>query len=72
MNFIRIKSDCIAAGRQLRAGEIVKVDDLTARDRNTLVGLGLAEAIERYEVPDPAPTVADPAPKATKKKAAKK
>lgn len=79
MEFLRIKGDCIAAGRQLHAGEVLKPEELADRDRQILVGCGLAEVIERYEVPeakptvaDPKPAVADPQPKQTKKKAAKK
>ncbi len=70
MTFLRIKSDCIASRRQLRAGEVLAFDELSERDRVSLVGFGLAEAIERYEVPDPAPQVADPKP--AKKAKAKK
>ena len=81
--FLRIKGDCISARRQLRAGEVLPVEEIAERDRQILVGCGLAEVIERYEVPDPKPQVADPKPAvadpqpketktATKKKAAKK
>ena len=77
MEFLRIKGDCIAGGRQLHAGEVLKPEELADRDRQILVGCGLAEVIERYEVPEPKPTVADPKPKVAdpkpaKKKAAKK
>ena len=72
MIFLRIKSDCLAARRPLRAGEVLPLDELPQRDRQILIGAGLAETIERYEVPDPKPTVADPAPANVDPKPAKK
>lgn len=81
--FLRIKGDCIASRRPLRQGEVLPIEDVDEKDRQILVGCGLAEVLERYEVPDPKPQVADPKPAvadpqpketktATRKKAAKK
>ena len=64
--FLRIKGDCIASRRPLRQGEVLPIEDVDEKDRQILVGCGLAEVLERYEIPDPAPQVADPQPKQTK------
>ena len=56
--FLRIKSGCVAFGRTCPAGQLIDLELLTEpralSDMDVLIGSGLAEIVERWEViPEP-------------------
>ena len=50
MKFLKICASCVAAGRNVRAGDVLPVNSIPAADAAVLTGAGLARVVDLYPV----------------------